>query len=130
MVSRGEGERVSAKELVLEDWSSNNGPKTSFFSIEDNFGDLDSLENLALDRNGGAPSSPSVILRPSDVVLSSTVQDLCKRSGELLGREGDLVEYGLTGELLGDGLFGVRTLRGEVRREAEVGEKLKLSNSR
>lgn len=130
MVSRGEGERVSAKELALEDWSSNNGPKTSFFSIEDNFGDLDSLENLALDRNGGAPSSPSVILRPSDVVLSSTVQDLCKRSGELLGREGDLVEYDLTGELLGDGLFGVRTLRGEVRREAEVGEKLKLSNSR
>lgn len=92
MVPRGEGERVGAKEVALEDWSSNNGPKISFFSVEDKTGDLDSLENLALNCNGEALSSPSAILRPSDVLLSSTVQDLCKFPGELLGREGDLVE--------------------------------------
>lgn len=121
---------MDAKKVALEDRSSNNGPKTSFFSIEGKTGDLDSLEKLALNGNGEALSSPSFILRPSDVLLSSTVQDLCKRPGEVLGREGDLVEYDLTGEPFGDGLFGVRTLWGEARRDAEVGEKLNPSNSR
>lgn len=129
-VPRGEGERVDPKKVALEDRSSNNGPKTSFFSIEGKTGDLDSLETLALNGNGEALSSPSVILRPSDVLLSSAVQDLCKRPGELLGREGDLVEYDLTGEPFGERLFGVRTLWGAARCDADVGEKPNPSNSR
>lgn len=101
---------MDPKKVALEDRSFNNGPKTSFFSIEGKTGDLDSLEKLVPNGDGKVLSSPSVILRPSDVLLSSTVKDLCKRPGELLGREGDLVEYDLTGEPFGDRLFGVRTL--------------------